>query len=84
MNKEKGFLQLLLVLILLVIIISLLGISIGDIPQKNTVIKNFSYLFGWTKILWTNYIYPYAGVAWDKIEGFIWEPLLKAAEKIKK
>ena len=83
MSKERGFINLIIIFVLVLIIISLLGISLGDIPEKNTLKENFSYLDDGIKYIWANFIQPYSGVAWDKIKDLIWEPLLKAAEKIR-
>ena len=80
---NKGFIKLFVIFILLVVIVSLLGIKIGEIPEKNTIKENFAYLFSWARYVWDNYIQQYSGAAWEKAREYIWEPILKAAGKIK-
>ena len=70
--KNRGFIQLIVILALVLIVISLLGISLGDLFDNETLKKNFSFAWRWTKYIWDNYLYP-----------LVWQPLLKAAEKIK-
>ena len=83
MKKERGFVQLLVILILIVIIMSLLGVSLGDIPEKNTLKENFGYLGDGVTYAWNKFIYPYSGIVWEKSREYIWEPILTVAEKIK-
>jgi len=65
----------LIIIALTIVIISLVGVSLGDI-QKNTKLKeNFG-------IVW-NFIYPWARVGLDKAQEYIWVPLLKAAKDIR-
>ncbi|KKT78734.1 MAG: hypothetical protein UW74_C0017G0003 [Candidatus Giovannonibacteria bacterium GW2011_GWC2_44_8] len=65
----------LIIIALTIVIISLLGVSLGDI-QKNTKLKeNFD-------IVW-NFIYPWARIGWDKAQEYILVPLLKAAKDIR-
>ncbi|OGF82247.1 hypothetical protein A3B18_03845 [Candidatus Giovannonibacteria bacterium RIFCSPLOWO2_01_FULL_46_13] len=83
MKNNRGFVQLLVILVLVVIIISLLGVSLGDIPEKNTLKENFGYVWDGIEYVWENFIYPYAGTIWEKAREYIWEPILRTANKIR-
>lgn len=73
----------LIIIALCIVVISLLGVSLGDI-EKNTELKeNFAIVWGWAKYAWAKFIYPWANVAWDKAIHYIWGPLLEAAKDIR-
>ncbi|OGF52258.1 hypothetical protein A3I27_01850 [Candidatus Giovannonibacteria bacterium RIFCSPLOWO2_02_FULL_43_11b] len=61
----------LIIIILAIVVISLLGISIGDLTQNQKLKENFSIAWRWSQYAWINFIHP------------IWEPLLKAAKDIR-
>lgn len=65
----------LIIIILAIVVISLLGISIGDITNNQKIKDNFS-------LAW-NFIYPWAKIGWDGAQQYIWRPLLKAAKDIR-
>lgn len=71
--QKQGFIQLLIIIVLTIVIVSLLGVSLGDLFDNQTLKNNFSFAYKWVKYGWDNYFYPY-----------IWQPLIKAAGKIRK
>jgi len=72
MKNNKGFIQLIVIIALVLIVISLLGVSLGDLFDNETLQKNFSFAWQWAKYIWDNYFYP-----------LVWKPLLEATEKIR-
>lgn len=55
-NSNRGFIQIFIILVLIVVIISLLGVSIGELVGNKTLKDNFSYLFKGIKYVWDNYL----------------------------
>ena len=75
--------KVLIIITLSIIVISLLGVSIGDLTKNDKLKENFSIVFKWTKFAWENYIYPWAKIGWEVTKNYIWTPLLQTAQKIR-
>ncbi|OGF68850.1 hypothetical protein A3H65_03685 [Candidatus Giovannonibacteria bacterium RIFCSPLOWO2_02_FULL_45_14] len=65
----------LIIIILLIVVVSLLGVSIGDLTHNQKLKDNFS-------VVW-NFVYPWAKIGWGKAHDYIWTPILKAARDLR-
>ena len=66
---NRGFIQLIIIIVLSVIILSLLGISIQSFVNNTTLHQNFTYLFAWIAWLWQTYIAHYFWAALNTLRG---------------
>ena len=80
----RGFIQLLIIIALLIIIMSLLGVSLGELFGNKTLQENFAYVFGGTKYLWENYLLAPVKIITNTFKNLAWEPLKNAIENINK
>ena len=90
---NRGFFQLILILVLLVVILSLLGVSLSSLFENKTLQENFAFVGKGLTAVWEKALKtPVLGV-WDALWGgiireFIWEPAkdfffsLKAGENL--
>lgn len=69
MNKDKGFIQLIIIIAMAVIILSLLGVSISSLVNNKTLKENFIYLWHGIVWLWQNYLYSQVKTAWTFIQS---------------
>ncbi|HBT81219.1 hypothetical protein A2757_01970 [Candidatus Giovannonibacteria bacterium RIFCSPHIGHO2_01_FULL_48_47] len=81
---QSGFIQILIILALLVVIISLLGVSLGELFSNKTLKDNFSYVFGGIKFVWKNYLLAPVKIIFGTFKDLLWEPLAGSLEKLKK
>lgn len=84
MSEDRGIIQLLIILVLAIVIISLLGVSLGELFQNKTLKENFSFVFRWVEYLWDNFLSRPFGLLWNFFLNLIWEPLVEVLEGIKK
>src|SRR3989344_1955197 len=56
MPQDRGIIQLLIILVLAVVIISLLGVKLGEVFQNKVLQDNFSFVFRAAKFVWENYL----------------------------
>lgn len=71
MKKEKGIIQLAIIIVLSIIILSLLGVSISSLFNSKTLRENFATLWRGISWLWNTY----ASVIWEFIKSWLYEPL---------
>ncbi len=56
---NRGFIQLIIIVIMAVVILSLLGVSISAFVNNSTLRDNFAYLWSWLTSLWNNFAGQY-------------------------
>ena len=88
MANNRGFIQLIVILVLVVMILSLLGVSLSVLFQNPTLKENFSFIGDALSALWSSWFGRTAGVVWDFAWNFftdlIWQPFLNAIDAIKR
>jgi hypothetical protein len=72
---EKGFIQLIIIILLVVIVLSLLGVSFLDVSKNKTLKENFSYIFSGLKSVWDNYLRGPVVTVWEIFWNTILRPL---------
>ena len=78
-TNQKGFLQLIVILVLLVVILSLLGVSLSTLFENKKLQENFSFVGVGISYAWEHWLKgPVSGI-WDVLWGgvireFLWEP----------
>jgi len=74
-NKERGLIQLIVIIILAIIILSLLGVSIKSLidklPANNTLGDNFTYVWNSVTEFFNQYVSQYYLMFRDWIIGLI-------------
>ena len=68
-QKNGGFVQLIIIIILSVVILSLLGVSISSLINNKTLRENFELLVKGVRWLWDNYLYAQVKIAWQYIQA---------------
>lgn len=88
MNRNEGFIQLIIILVLFVVILSLLGVSLSALFQDKTLKENFSFVWNAVNFAWQNWLMGPVGAMWDFIGGFIvdfiWKPVLEILQALKR
>ena len=70
-SKERGFMELIIIVILLVVILSLLGVSLTSLFNNKTLKENFALLWQGVVWLWQHYI----ASLWNLIKSRIVIPI---------
>lgn len=84
MENKRGFIQILIILVLLIVIISLLGVSLGELFSNKTLKDNFSYVFRGINFVWENYLLAPVKIIFGTFKDLLWEPLAETLKKIRK
>ena len=63
MKKNKGFVHLVIIILVAIIAFSYFGIELQEVFGKPLLKKNLAYTWEVTKNVWTNYVYgPITGI----------------------
>lgn len=86
-KNNQGFIGIIVLIIVAVVILSYLGFDLKKIFTSDMVQKNFSYVTGVIKNIWSNYLsVPFAFV-WDEaakpLFQLMWKTFLSGIESIK-
>ncbi|OGZ30071.1 MAG: hypothetical protein A2931_03775 [Candidatus Niyogibacteria bacterium RIFCSPLOWO2_01_FULL_45_48] len=87
MDKNRGFIQLIVIFLLLVVILSLLGVSLSALFQNKTLQENFSFIGKALKAVLDSWVGKTIGVVWEFAKSFfvdfIWSAFIDAMNAIK-
>ncbi len=73
MQKNKGLIKMIIVIVIALIILGYFGFSVKDIFESNTVQTNLQYVWGFIKTFWNNYLAAPVIFVWDKfVVGVLW------------
>ncbi|HEY4528117.1 MAG TPA: hypothetical protein VJL09_03680 [Candidatus Paceibacterota bacterium] len=84
MPQDRGIIQLLIILVLAVVIISLLGVKLGEVFQNKVLQDNFSFVFRAAKFVWENYLARPAKIIVRTFAELIWQPFVDTLEGLKR
>lgn len=78
-SANRGFIQLLIILVLVVIILSLLGVSLSSLFQNKTLQENFGFIGDTIRHAWSSWAGQASQTIWDMawpvIHDYFWIPL---------
>jgi|SRR3989344_1525760 len=74
--NNKGFVQIVIILVLLLIILSLLGVSLSSLFSNPILAENFGFVKTWGLWLWNNYLAGPANKLWSLVGALIWDPFM--------
>ncbi len=80
--NNKGFIQIVIILVLLLIILSLLGVSLSSLFSNPILAENFGFVKTWGLWLWNNYLSGPVGQIWSVVGKLIWAPFVDVMEGI--
>lgn len=84
MNKKAGFIKLIFIFIILALVISYFGIDIRGIVESETAQNNFSYVWGFIKMIWDDYLSNPITYFWNNIFiDLLWNSFIDNMERIK-
>lgn len=72
---DRGFIQLIIILLLSLIIISMLGVSVSSLINNKTLRENFSLLWQALVWLWQNYLLAQAQAVWQFLRARVMSPV---------
>jgi len=85
--KDRGFIQLIIILALLVVILSLLGVSLSALFGNPILQTNFSFIWDGLSVLWDRWLGAPAQAVWDFISDFtrefVWGPLSESLNSLR-
>lgn len=81
--RNKGFIQIIIIVVLLVIILSLLGVSLSSLFSNPVLQQNFGFLGNWLIKLWTNYLSQPFQYIWDIWVDLIWGTFIDTLKGVK-
>jgi hypothetical protein len=92
MPDNRGFIKLILLIIVVILVLSYFGISLRKVAQSDTGKDNFSFIGdmaakGWAFIvdIWNRYLATSANWIWNEIIlKYIWGPLSQQLDKFTK
>jgi len=70
--RERGFIKLIIIIIIGVIILSVFNVNIRSIVNNKLVQENFSFLWDWIGDVWHDYLKRPAGLIWGVFYNNIW------------
>ena len=86
-TKNRGFIQLIIILALLVVILSLLGVSLSALFGNPILQTNFSFIWDGLSVLWDRWLGAPAQAVWDFISDFarefVWGPLKESLNSLR-
>lgn len=81
--KQKGFVKLVIILVIVLIILGYFGFNIKEIIQSPSVSGNLNYAWGLAVTVWNKVLVVPITFVWNKIiVGFFWNTFAGMIEKI--
>lgn len=80
---NKGFIQLLVIIVLFVVILSLFGVSFTSLFNDKTTRENFAFLFNNTRSIWRTYLSSPARVVVALWVRYVWIPFTESMDRIR-
>ena len=81
---ERGFIQIIIILLLFVVVLSLLGVSLRSMTGNPLVRTNFGYVWETGQWLWDSYLSYPARFLWKVFVDLIWEAFIENMQRLKK
>jgi len=84
LNKNQGFLKLILIIIIAIIILSYFGFDLRSIIEAERTQTNLDYVWGIVTNVWDTYLVEPVSYLWnDVFIDLIWESFIDNLERIK-
>lgn len=71
MTGNRGFLKLIILIVLALVVLGFFGYNFKDIIESPTVKENLQYVWGLAVKLWNNFLAEPANWLWDKIQELL-------------
>ncbi len=76
--------KLIIFIVLVIAVLSYFGVSVRTIVNSDMIQDNFSFVWGWVKQIWNNYMARPARYLWNDIFiELLWNSFVDNLEKIK-
>ncbi len=84
MLQQGGLIKLLVIFVIVIVILSVLHIDIRSIVESEGVQANFSYIWNFTKVVWSDYLSDPVTYFWNNIFiALLWTSFVDNMERIK-
>ncbi len=80
---EKGFIRLIVIIVIAIFILSYLGIDLKKEVESAQAQKNIGYVKALVITVWEKYLEKPATYLWNIFINLIWEPSVKSLEKLR-
>ncbi len=76
-SQDRGFLKMIILVVIAILILSYFGFNIKDIAESETSKSNFSYVWGFLSYVWNTFLVTPASFVWNVIVvGIFWNKLV--------
>lgn len=82
-NRTKGFLQIIIIIVIALIILGYFSINVADIMASPVVQNNLSYAWNLAKDLWGTYLSGPASWVWNNVGSVLWDLFLQGIENLR-
>lgn len=77
---KRGFIQLIIILVLIVVVLSLLGVSLRTLFSSATLQDNFGFVGEWLRWFWNSYLGAPFRIVFENLIKPIWDRFLHALQ----
>ncbi|MCR4284360.1 MAG: hypothetical protein NUV64_03575 [Parcubacteria group bacterium] len=83
-SRQGGLIKMIIIFIIVILILSVLNIDIRSIVESEEVQTNFSYIWNFAKIVWSDYLSDPVTYFWNNIFiSLLWTSFVDNMERIK-
>ncbi|MEK7644832.1 MAG: hypothetical protein AAB391_00710 [Patescibacteria group bacterium] len=76
-GSNRGFLKMIILVIIAILILSYFGFNLKDIAESDTSKSNFSYIWNFLSYVWNTFLVTPASFVWNVIVvGIFWDKLV--------
>lgn len=83
MNTNKGFIQLIVLIVIILVALGYFGLNVREIIDSPVVSDNLSYAWGVTVHIWQTYLAGPAAYLWGVFKNLLWGAFVSNLESIK-
>ena len=83
MNTNKGFIQIVVLIVIILIVLGYFGLNIRDIIDSPAVSDNLSYAWGVVVHVWQNYLAAPVAYLFGVFKNLLWGAFITNLESIK-
>lgn len=83
MNTNKGFIQIIVVIIIILVALGYFGLNVREIIDSPVVSDNLSYAWSITVHIWQSYLAAPAAYLWGVFKNLLWGAFITNLESLK-
>ncbi|MEK7134631.1 MAG: hypothetical protein AAB805_01760 [Patescibacteria group bacterium] len=83
MNTNKGFIQIVVLIVIILVALGYFGLNVRDIISSPVVSDNLSYVWGGVVHVWQNYLTVPFTYLWGVFKNLLWGAFITNLESLK-